>query len=125
MKIATAVTILALGSTDGSSIGSSNGVGSMEHNVVTLETAKKLQAAGFPQETYFWWQAHNIENLWPREQHVRMGFGYPGTAAPTAEEIADQLNQDIALEYLHKTWAAWTTSPGKGQEAEGPTTAES
>jgi hypothetical protein len=63
----------------------------MENNFVTLETAKKLKAAGFPQDCQFeyWvdtvgaWQAPRPTVLKPT---VRETY-----AAPTAQEIADQL----------------------------------
>jgi sugar/nucleoside kinase (ribokinase family) len=66
----------------------------MEKNVVTLETAKKLVLAGFPQDTAVAW----IER--PRnkpEYRWELAMPWQGThlkdcpAAPTAQEIADQL----------------------------------
>jgi hypothetical protein len=58
----------------------------MERLVVTLETAKKLKAAGFPQVTHFqWWQSSMGYNLISDKRIIEF------EAAPTAQEIADQL----------------------------------
>lgn len=74
----------------------------MEGLVVTLETAKKLEAAGFPQDTHFRWTkldygasagmgvtdkfsaVINIE-----ENKIKAGKFW---AAPTAQEVANQLD---------------------------------
>lgn len=63
----------------------------MEANVVTLETAKKLKAAGFPQKTVFFWAHPNRSNV---EWHVSRYAGLHRNqtiAAPTTQELADQL----------------------------------
>lgn len=62
----------------------------MEDLVVTLETARKLKAGGFPQDTYSVWseQADNrnvITRNWPEHKPEYIW------AAPTAQELADQL----------------------------------
>lgn len=66
----------------------------MENNVVTLDTAKQLKAAGFPQKTHFnWYPPHkSIDGDWeisPGRTWLTAA-GQP-CAAPTAQEIADQL----------------------------------
>lgn len=62
----------------------------MENNVVSLETAKKLRAAGFPQKAiYRWYQRQDgtaelqRSNTNPWGEHIY--------AAPTAQEIANEL----------------------------------
>lgn len=97
----------------------------MENLVVTLETAKQLKAAGFPQNTPFVWQesystSENFEtgeksvnrrgwkvtktpkgrvsipevvfNLWYKEVKA---IEDASIAAPTAQEIADQLPPNV------------------------------
>jgi hypothetical protein len=64
----------------------------MENNVVTLDTARKLKAAGFPQDTAFAWGHNTYDHN--RIQLVYMAWAKPenrDVAAPTAQEIADQL----------------------------------
>jgi hypothetical protein len=74
----------------------------MENNVVTLETAKKLQAAGFPQSGLFAWR-RSIYGA--REPFVDQPLD-PGAEglmcyAPTAQEIADQLAKyDWDIRYM-------------------------
>lgn len=75
----------------------------MEQLVVSLETAKELRAAGFPQETYFihahyQWTAQKgtpkayVQNHWAVRQRTNTNSQDPlSFAAPTAQEIADQL----------------------------------
>jgi hypothetical protein len=62
----------------------------MKHNVVTLETAKKLKAAGF-RGVSTW---HYSEGMNPSEELFFSQFSdltQFDIAAPTAQEIADQL----------------------------------
>lgn len=60
----------------------------MENNVVTLETAKKLKAAGFEQKSAWHWYFY--------QKQWRLGYIGPvvwddtNLAAPTAQELADQ-----------------------------------
>lgn len=73
----------------------------MENNVVTLDTAKKLKAAGFPQGTQllhiYRWTDNSMTERPPKFIHqlIRRGDrrldGFDVYAAPTAQEIADQL----------------------------------
>src|SRR5215217_6888409 len=69
----------------------------MEALTVSLETAKKLRAAGFPQEVAMWWGERPTYDdqpdewqLWTEPWADRECF-----AAPTAQEIADQLPRKI------------------------------
>ena len=77
----------------------------MESNVVTLETAKKLQLAGWEQPTYYaWWQAVGAVDF------ELVGFNPHGgryICAPTAQEIADQL-RDYRLNAHRITDQPWS-----------------
>jgi hypothetical protein len=73
----------------------------VERNVVTLETGKKLKELGFPQtETMFeYWQ--DMAEAW---QPIRLAVVHPirpVIAAPTAQEIADE---------LPNMWNMWTNA---------------
>jgi len=62
----------------------------MERNVVSLETAKRLKAAGFPRVSMW----HYSEGMNPRDELFftqSSGSTQFDIAAPTAQEIADQL----------------------------------
>ena len=66
----------------------------MKHNVVTLETAKKLKAAGF-RGVSMW---HYSEGMNPSDELFFSQFSdltQFDIAAPTAQEIADQLPKKI------------------------------
>lgn len=87
----------------------------MENNVVSLETAKKLKAAGFPQEykNYHWYGTP--DKHWRLDNYRFHSPFYPEDyefyIAPTAQEIADQLRilisgQHIEIESMFKGWAA-------------------
>lgn len=79
---------------------------------VTLETAKKLKEAGFPQETEFYWNdAHEnrlSDGSWDKiPARLLAKNHYYGTspnddfyAAPTAEEVLDELPMKIFLEEI-------------------------
>ena len=62
----------------------------MERNVVSLETAKKLKAVGFPRVS-MWHYSERMEP--PDELFFTQSSGSTqfDIAAPTAQEIADQL----------------------------------
>lgn len=85
----------------------------MEHLVVTLETAKKLKAAGFPPEVAFAWYCGT--DGWS----VDRAGGFIGTCelpvcAPTAQEIADQLPLEIpSKEYLGEQSELWLRKDGE------------
>jgi hypothetical protein len=70
---------------------------------VTLETAQQLKAAGFPQETTFWWKKQ-IYNGAPRfVLTIDKPVGYLENtywAAPIAEEILDEMPAKMANGYL-------------------------
>jgi hypothetical protein len=62
----------------------------MERNVVSLETARKLKAAGFPRVSMW----HYSERMDPPDELFftqSSGSTQFDIAAPTAQEIADQL----------------------------------
>jgi hypothetical protein len=66
----------------------------MENLVVTLEPAKKLKAAGFPQASYCSWV--EVEPALKDWQLLVSHEGYSEfLAAPTAQEIADQLPENF------------------------------
>jgi hypothetical protein len=81
----------------------------MESLVTSLETSKKLKAAGFPQETefYFGWSAKAQEyvlNQSPSQEDHRF------IAAVSAQEIADQLPNDVVLSQNPKWFARSATT---------------
>jgi hypothetical protein len=89
----------------------------MERNVVHLDTAEKLKAARFPQEMFMAWVKFEAFDEW------KLGPKPADTlhiAAPTAQEIADQLplsynDADLILgrmdmshiESAETDWTAW------------------
>lgn len=80
----------------------------MERNVVTLETAKKLKAAGFPEDgiQFGWYKLDTITQVAPRFLFKADGYQWSWPwhmieflyAAPGAQEIADQLPKIIRWE---------------------------
>jgi hypothetical protein len=106
----------------------------MENNVVTLETAKKLNAAGFLSRTTFMWSDLRDGQPWLWQGKpvaaVDTGdyrdLGEPGTdwvAAPTAQEIADQLDE-VEVRHWRGRYTAWCRSPLSFNPLEAPTMAE-
>lgn len=80
----------------------------MERNVTTLETSKRLKAAGFPQGTYF---KYVDGELW--DTTAQSDFETPATgsreewvAAPTAQEVADQLGFGATVNTVKGGWSA-------------------
>jgi hypothetical protein len=70
----------------------------MDRNVVSLETARKLKAAGFPQEkTANWWFPTDIKKKQFLLQMLVTHDSDICLAAPTAQEIADQLPKIFEL----------------------------
>ena len=61
----------------------------MERNTVSLDTAEKLAAAGFPRTSACRWVENKVNGQW--SVLIDGGINYVGPAAPTAQEIADQL----------------------------------
>ena len=98
----------------------------MERNVVSLETAKKLKAVGFPRVSMW----HYSEGMDPSDELFftqSSGSTQFDIAAPTAQEIADQLpgfwsvmNSKVTSNYH----AAYHGSGGDRVNAEGDTMAE-
>jgi hypothetical protein len=98
----------------------------MERNVVSLETAKKLKAVGFPRVS-MWHYSERMEppdELFFTQSSGSTQFDIP---APTAQEIADRLpglwsvmNSNVTSNY----YAAYHGSGGDRQNAEADTLAE-
>ena len=98
----------------------------MERNVVSLETAKKLKAVGFPRVSMW----HYSERMDPPDELFftqSSGSTQFDIAAPTAQEIADQLpgfwsvmNSKVTSNYH----AAYHGSGGDRLNAEADTLAE-
>jgi hypothetical protein len=63
----------------------------MERNVVTLDMARRLKAAGFPQETRFYWAVTSTTNPHLSWYEGRLPRALDGRAwaAPMVQEIAD------------------------------------
>ena len=81
----------------------------MESIVVTLDTAKKLNAAQFPLRTVNYWVRwkSDKENPWTVESRtVWESEAWEAVPAPTAQEIADQLPSEVKLVRLTKGWYA-------------------
>lgn len=75
----------------------------MENNVVSLETAKKLKAAGFPQgKSAQVWLINNIgDEVWdlaPGEAKDVLMAHAVNLAAPTAQEIGDEFTTQDHVE---------------------------
>ena len=98
----------------------------MERNVVSLETAKKLKAAGFPRVSMW----HYSERMDPPDELFftqSSGSTQFDIAAPTAQELADQLpglwsvmNSNVTSNY----YAAYHCSRRDRLNAEADTLAE-
>jgi hypothetical protein len=70
----------------------------METNVVTLDTARKLKAAGFPQDTWQSWEPIGGSFAVMATHDCVLGRS---VAAPTAQEIADELHwRDVGIGFL-------------------------
>lgn len=116
----------------------------MEDNYVTLETAKRLKAAGFPQETVWLWRLHKpsgVHKLIERvdqeydderfssnnSQHIRFRGENEFFAAPTAQELADQLPDYVTAyrnDYKWWTWDIRESHPLAWNTTQGPTMVE-
>lgn len=89
----------------------------MESLTVTLDTAKRLEAAGFPQKSAMWWgERPTYEHmpdewqLWTSPWEGRVCF-----AAPTAQEIADQIvaiNGALQLNFDKAGGSKWWLNVG-------------
>ena len=77
----------------------------MEKFVTSLETAQALAAANFPLDTFFMWDRYNPnpnndtlpQTAWRIEQSRRINDRICCIAAPTAEEIAEQLPDTLPI----------------------------
>jgi hypothetical protein len=97
----------------------------MERNVTSLETAKKLKAVGFPQDVEREWFVDaegkaTLRNVMPAGFS---GFGL-GYAAPTAQEIADQLEDGVSVDNLTTTNGQYWAQSRSDIQAAGTTMAE-
>lgn len=90
----------------------------MENLTVSLDTAKKLKAAGFPQEQppYIWWDIAGREYVDLRSNAARFAKLDEAYAAPTAQEIADHLQRmgieqqraaNIEMNTQARGWQVW------------------
>jgi len=72
----------------------------MDNNVISLETAKKLKAAGFPQKSdyWFWLEDDGSADL---VDHKSSLSWVNDVAAPAAQEIADELDKGIVIQRYH------------------------
>lgn len=75
----------------------------MENNVTSLETSRKLKAAGFPQDSAYVWvtgdgwaQLHSSSAV----KFMPDGAYLELFAAPTAQELADQLEKPFNVRNL-------------------------
>jgi hypothetical protein len=84
----------------------------MECLVVALETAKKLKAAGFPQyqTVSYWVPQSGISERVSSYMLAGLPVGERGFAAPTAQEIADQLPEREVEPYTITMGAGWYTA---------------
>jgi len=95
----------------------------MERNVVSLELAERLKAAGFPQKTLYYFKAITGADFmivrhpdkWPEPAKGEL-------AAPTAQEIANQFRDEGKLE-LHWYGGKWAAL-NRGERGIGDTMAE-
>jgi hypothetical protein len=101
----------------------------MENNTVTLDTARKLKAAGFPQTTGMIWNRLDLPDyrVEQRGQRSLAGELDVAIAAPTAQEIADHIRtlaggQRIEIESMFQGWSAKLA--GDSAYLEGSTLAE-
>jgi hypothetical protein len=92
----------------------------MEHNITTLETSKRLKAAGFPQNTLFSYSTTDSGTnqsihltLEPGDPNYKSPF-YRVYAAPTAQELADSdwLPHSAGKDDSLEIWS-WKTPTGR------------
>jgi hypothetical protein len=79
----------------------------MERNVVTLETARKLRAAGFPQNTQAAWTSFHDGTWTVIPKYYWIPGANAGLAAATAQEIADELPKVIEGQFDTLGLAIW------------------
>jgi hypothetical protein len=97
----------------------------MDSLVVTLDTAKKLKAAGFPQDTAFTWGRHVLGHT-----AIVRGAKDDGWldqwAAPTSQEIANQLDggATISKNPRRDEYGAWMAGHPSDPFSEAATMSE-
>lgn len=98
----------------------------MENNVVTLQTAQKLRAAGFPHyATINYWHEQGQAHSWLNQSSNSAGlsiYHIEDIAAPTAQEIADQLPINTAV--LKQEGGYYADFPKTDPNGLAPTMAE-
>lgn len=67
----------------------------MENNIVSLETARRLEAAGFPQDSVLYWLKEPRAAWRVGREKFATSRRY---AAPTAQELADELSEIADVE---------------------------
>lgn len=80
----------------------------MENLVVSLETAKKLEAAGFGQKAEFYWvitMTTNYHLSWYPDGDLPLALEKRNDcfAAPTAQEVADELPENHVNSITHRS----------------------
>ena|SRR5215216_4573253 len=88
----------------------------MERSVVTLKTAKKLEAVGWPTDPEFAWVPYTQGDVWRGDLDVHWQVEpYHGQSdvvrAPTAQEIADQLPKHKDGKWLSIEWDGIADEP--------------
>lgn len=76
----------------------------MERNHVSLESAKRLKTAGFPQKSYsFWYDDSGPGRAFLADSdYVYLGLEeWHRIAAPTAQEVADELPNELQPEIVN------------------------
>lgn len=70
-----------------------------KEQVVSLDIAKELKEAGYPQEGLWWWQRHG-KRKWDLECSVYLGeseYSDDDIVAPTVAELGEALPRDIHI----------------------------
>lgn len=85
----------------------------MENNVTSLETSKKLKAAGFPQTTHLRWYVPSTSKGEIQLQRSHGAWHDWTFAAPTSQDMADQLPReyndgvlDLGINTITGAWIA-------------------
>lgn len=73
-----------------------------QHHVTSLELARKLKEAGYPQEGEFWWKHYEQSEvgelpILARDDEINDGFMEDYYAAPLCTELLEQLPEYIDL----------------------------
>lgn len=79
----------------------------MENNVTTVETSERLKAAGFSQETAMCWiQLPSTDSPILMTRNANPHTTLDWYAAPTAQEIADQLPPIVVHHFANGAYSA-------------------